>query len=218
MEPNQNRNDQHKAEIPYWISQLAYKVRPDSEIPPPRGPSKAQTKERFLAAGYPLRSYNDLGAISGASERGARQIMPRIMGDGLAIILGPTGRGKTGIATWLAMERDKVGLGIGKFITAYSLFARMKTCWTKGEDSEAVLAGWKKARFLVIDEIQTRAESAWENAVLDELLNARYSAQLPSLLIGNLTLAAAQTALGPRILDRATESGGILECSWKNYR
>lgn len=203
-----------------WMDKIGGLVRTDEEIAamqPPK-PSGKPESEIFAAAGYPLRSYRDLARISGASERGARMILPQALGDGLALILGPTGRGKTGIATWLARERLRAGKSVGKYITAYGLLSKIKTCWAMRQDPEPILSGWKTARFLVIDEIQTRSDTVAENAVLEDLINARHNSLLPTALIGNLTLDAAQDTLGPRILDRAKESGGILDCSWGNYR
>lgn len=195
-------------------------VRTDEEIAAmqPKKPSGKSESEIFAAAGYPLRSYRDLERISGASERGARMILPQAIGDGLALILGLTGRGKTGIATWLARERLRAGLPVGRYLTAYELLSKVKTCWSLRQDPDPYLTGWKTARFLVIDEIQTRSDTTAENAVLEDIINARHNNLLPTALIGNLTINAAQETLGPRIMDRAKESGGILDCSWGNYR
>ena len=203
-----------------WMDKIGGLVKTDEEIaamPQPKKPGKAES-EIFAASGYPLRSYRDLERISGASERGARMILPQALGDGLALILGLTGRGKTGIATWLARERLRSGKSIGKYLTAYALLSKVKTCWSLRQDPDPFIATWKTARFLVIDEIQTRSDTVAENAVLEDLINARHNSLLPTVLIGNLTIDAAQETLGPRIMDRAKESGGILDCSWGNYR
>ena len=203
-----------------WMDKLASQVRTDEEIaamPQPKKQGKAES-EIFAAAGYPLRSYRDLERISGASERGARMILPQALGDGLALLLGLTGRGKTGIATWLARERRRAGLSVGRYLTAYGLLSKVKTCWSLRQDPDPFITVWKTARFLVIDEIQTRSDTVAENAVLEDIINARHNNLLPTVLIGNLTIDAAQETLGPRIMDRAKESGGILDCSWGNYR
>ena len=203
-----------------WMDKIGGLVKTDEEIaamPRPKKPGKAES-EIFAAAGYPLRSYRDLERISGASERGARMILPQAIGDGLSIILGPTGRGKTGIATWLARERLRADKSVGKYLTAYGLLSKVKTCWSLRQDPDPFITIWKTARFLVIDEIQTRSDTVAENAVLEDIINARHNNLLPTVLIGNLTIDAAQETLGPRIMDRAKESGGILDCSWGNYR
>lgn len=170
------------------------------------------------AAGYPPRALNAIRGMTGAAMVKAREVMPLMLKDGLLLLIGPTGRGKTVMATWWAAQRLDAGLTCGKFATAYQVFARMKQCWAKGEDSEAVLKMWKDCRFLVIDEMQTRGESAWENSVLDELINARYSAMRPTVLIGNIEPGQEQAVLGARIIDRVREAGRIINCNWASYR
>ncbi len=184
------------------------------EVKPVSGPDP----EKLIQAGYPPRAIRALDALHGPGKDKALSLLSLALRDALIVLIGPTGRGKTVIATWLASQRAEKRKGIGKFITAYSLFARMKQCWGKNEDSEAVLAGWKKTPFLVIDEAQTRAETLWENSVLDELINHRYAHELPTIIIGNFDLATAQNSLGPRIMDRANECGGVVNCDWPSYR
>ena len=174
--------------------------------------------EALLKAGYPPRAIRALDALHGPGKDKAYSLLPLMLRDGIAVLLGPTGRGKTVMATLIAKERVQKGKSAGKFTTAYALFARMKQCWGKNEDAEAALGTWKRAGFLVIDEAQTRGESAWENAVLDELINHRYAHELPTIIIGNFDLTTAQKSLGPRIMDRANECGGIVDCNWESYR
>lgn len=169
-------------------------------------------------AGFPLRATLTLEEMHGPGLSWAKALLPKALADGLIVLVGPTGRGKTVISTWLAMERAKRNKGIGQFLTIFALYARVQQCWTKKEDSEPVLRAWKKAPFLVLDEVQTRSENVWSDGVLDELVNARYSAMLPTVLIANLELATAQQYLGPRIMDRANECGGIVDCNWATYR
>lgn len=173
---------------------------------------------KLCASGYPLRAVQALAAMTVPALAKAQEKLPQVLKDGMLLLIGPTGRGKTVMATWLADQRLSAGKSCGKFATAYQVFARMKQCWTKGEDSEAVLQSWKTTRFLVIDEMQIRCESAWENAVLDELINARYAAMRPTVMIGNIEPGKEQAVLGARIIDRVRETGGIINCNWPSYR
>jgi DNA replication protein DnaC len=184
----------------------------------PQSSGKAPNSDDMEKVGYPLRAILSLPKMTGRGLKAAEQLLPLAMGDGLVILAGNPGTGKTVIATWLGWKRIEKGKGAGKFLTAYELFGRMKQCWGKNEDSEAVLQAWKKTSFLVIDEAQTRAGTDWENNVLDELINARYAKMLPTVLIANTSPADAQTLLGPRIMDRANECGGIVHCDWASYR
>lgn len=187
--------------------------RPDTERDKAAGMAQKLTDN-----GYPLRAVRELAVMRGAALTKAQEKMPLMMEDGILLLIGPTGRGKTVMATWWGMQRVAAGKSCGKFATAYQIFARMKQCWTKGEDSEAVLKMWKESKFLIIDEIQTRGESVWENSVLDELINSRYAAMRPTVMIGNIEPGKEQEMLGARIVDRARECGSVVNCNWPSYR
>ena len=184
----------------------------------PQIAGKGPNSEDMEKVGYPLRALLCVPKMEGIGLQWAEKLLPLALKDGLIILAGNPGTGKTVIATWLGWQRANKGKSAGKFLTAYELFGRMKQCWGKNEDAEAVLAVWKKTPFLVIDEAQTRAGTEWENNVLDELINARYAKMLPTVMIANITMETAQKSLGPRIMDRANECGGIVDCGWASYR
>lgn len=173
---------------------------------------------KLTGAGFPARAVASLPRMTGPALEKAREHLPRAMVDGILLLIGPTGRGKTVMATWWGWRRLKAGKSCGRFVTVYQIYARMKQCWTKGEDADAALKAWKEAKFLVIDEVQTRTGSAWEDSVLDELVNARYAAMRPTVLIANVELDGVQALMGARIVDRAREAGGVVNCNWPSYR
>jgi DNA replication protein DnaC len=183
------------------------------------GPAVAPAaSEALSAAGHGSRAIKALRTLHGPGFECAKSLLPAALSDGLLILIGPTGRGKTVIAAYLAAERVKAGKSAGKFLTATEMLDRIKQCWVRKEDLEPLLNGWKKTPFLVVDEAQNRSEERWDNHRFDDLINARYANELPTILIANLTLAEAQKSLGPRIMDRANECGGIVDCNWASYR
>ncbi len=193
---------------------------------------KADRLKAILRGGFPLRSIKALEAAEGPAMVKARQLLPRVLTDGILLLLGPTGRGKTVMATWFADQRQKNGQKPGEFITAYGMFSAVKSTFGRaptrrgafgnvpndGPDAEELIGGWSSTPFLVIDEVQTRAETKFEDGMLEEVINARYGAMLPTVLIANLDAEKAQESLGPRIMDRAKECGGIVDCNWPTYR
>jgi DNA replication protein DnaC len=169
--------------------------------------------------GFPLRSIMALGNFKGAAAAIAKNLLPLMMKDGTLLIYGPTGRGKTVMATWFEQQRLIAGKKAGMFLDARDIFARMKQCWAKGEDSEAITKKWRETPYLVIDEMQSRSETAWENNELDHLVNKRYSAMLPTVMLANFaTEKEAQESLGARIIDRVRETGHLVPCDWPSYR
>lgn len=198
--------------------------------PPAEVPTVAQLDRDMEQSGYSLRSIRALSDAKGPAVEKAASLLPKMLSDGIILLLGPTGRGKTVMAAWIARERQKSGKKCGQFLSAYGLFSTVKSTYggksqretAAGNmvplDSAHLIREWSKAKFLVIDEIQTRAETPWEDAMLEEIINNRYGAMLPTLLIANLDAEKAQTSLGPRVIDRARECGGIVNCNWSSYR
>lgn len=189
---------------------------------PAAGKSGSTSEARLAAleaAGYPPRALMCLGSMKGAGEIKARELAPRLLADGILIVHGLTGRGKTVMAAYWGMRRLEAGKDCGKFLTAHRIFTDMKSAMSLKKDPAAIQKALEKAAFLVIDEAQTRGESPWENAIMDEVVNARYNAMRPTVLIGNFTnLEETQGCLGPRIMDRANECGGVVSCNWPSYR
>ena len=132
----------------------------------------------------------------------------------LIILIGDRGTGKTVMATWWAGM-----MGFGLYTKAFDFFAAVRK--TYHEDSKVreheVLERYRKADFLVLDEAQERKESDWENMTLTNLIDKRYDALKPTVIITNLKQDALDAALGPSIIRRATETGGIVDCNWKPY-
>lgn len=132
----------------------------------------------------------------------------------LIILIGDRGTGKTVMTTWWAGM-----LGFGLYTKAFDLFAAVRK--TYHDDSKVreheVLERYRRTDFLVIDEAQERKESDWENTLLTNLIDKRYDALKPTIIIANLKRDALDAALGPSIIRRASETGGIVNCEWPPY-
>jgi len=103
--------------------------------------------------------------------------------------------------------------------TAMRIFMELKATYgTKRSELEVMdeLAG---AVLLVIDEIQERGETPWENQKLAAIVDSRYQAKRPTLLIGNyLTIEELENSLSPSIASRIQEGGGAIHCNWPSFR
>jgi DNA replication protein DnaC len=71
---------------------------------------------------------------------------------------------------------------------------------------------------LVIDEFQERGETAFENRMLNHLLDLRYGDLTDTLLIANLEPEELVESVGESITERLREAGGIIECNWPSFR
>ena len=71
---------------------------------------------------------------------------------------------------------------------------------------------------LILDEVQERGNTAWEDRILTHILDRRYGAMVPTIIIANLTESALVECLGDSIISRLTETGGVIEIDGPSHR
>ena len=134
-------------------------------------------------------------------------------------LIGNRGCGKTQLGVSLLMSGLNSGLS-SKFVSITRLLMEIKATYTKGssETEIQVMDRYTRFQLLVIDEFSRRTEKDWNDQLLFELLNARYNAQRGTLLISNDTRDGFSSSVGPSIMSRMTETGGVIECNWPSFR
>lgn len=142
------------------------------------------------------------------------------MGKGfLYILCGTRGPGKTQIAQQ-AISHSCIALREARYVRAMDIFLAVRATYKKSaDDSEGeVVHRFRAPKLLVIDEVQERGETKWEDRVLTNLIDKRYGDANDTLLVANLSPATLKESLGPSVYDRLRETGGIIECSWSSFR
>ncbi|MGH8080380.1 MAG: ATP-binding protein [Lysobacter sp.] len=145
-----------------------------------------------------------------------------------ALLIGGTGAGKTGLACSVA-NRILLDGFTAAFMSAYSAVRHQRDAWGRRDKTErAALDDLLRPDLLILDELGTSASSEGEMALLYEVINGRYSAQLPTFLLTNLPmedykLAGAdrpglRTYLGPRVIDRFRDDGFTIAFDWPSLR
>jgi len=155
---------------------------------------------------------------------------------GIVVAWGQRGTGKTQIAYEIATHgifhdpyfppqyRDGFSMPIKArpcvYVKAMDIFMRMKNGFSrKDQPSELeIVENLVQAAFLVIDEAHVRGETKYEDDKLTHIIDKRYDAMRPTMLITNLTNKDFAAQLSPSILSRITEIGGGIECNWQSYR
>ena len=153
---------------------------------------------------------------------------------GIVVFHGTRGGGKTRMASELAKKADipkdktaRFDSGFGMkcgysptYVTAMGFFLEVRATYAKSSTkTEAeVVKRLTTPSFLCIDEIQERSDSVWENRLLTHVIDARYGADLPTVLIANLKEDELKASLGPSIMSRIQETGGSIEFNWGSYR
>lgn len=136
----------------------------------------------------------------------------------LMALTGIRGNGKTQLAVELI--RHNAGQGRrARFCSAMEFFMEIKAGYRNESKAEKDIIGdFCRPSLLVVDEIGQRSDSEWENRLLYEMVNRRYNDMKDTLLISNQEEAQLKAALGPSIVSRMNETGGLMPCDWPSFR
>jgi DNA replication protein DnaC len=155
---------------------------------------------------------------AGEWEETRAKVAERLGNGFLVALVGVRGCGKTQIGVEL-MRQVAQALKQPRFCSAMDFLMTIKAGYKDGGVSERdVINEFCLPPLLVMDEIGQRSESEWENRLLYELLNRRYNDMKDTLLISNQDVGHLTAALGPSLVSRMRETGGIFECKWESYR
>lgn len=154
---------------------------------------------------------------------------------GIVVAYGKRGTGKTQIAYEIAksgkLPRPHLPMKEWKlahvpifrpaiYQKAMDIFMRLKNGFGRPEQPSEleVVDQLVDAVFLVIDEAHVRGETKYEDDKLTHIIDKRYDAMRPTMLITNLEKKDFAAQLSPSILSRISEIGGGIECNWQSYR
>jgi DNA replication protein DnaC len=183
----------------------------DSGIP-------ARFRDRTLA-GYRCENKAQR-TVAGVCRRFAEDFEGQCERGSSLVLVGGAGTGKTHLACAVAASVIETHLASARFETVSGMLRRIKETYRK--DSVAtesdVIRSYIDCDLLVLDEIGVQVGSEHEKLLLFEVLNGRYQALAPSILISNLAPDELETFLGTRVMDRFRECGFVLRFDWDSYR
>ena len=140
-------------------------------------------------------------------------------GQGL-VFCGGVGAGKTHLAVGICHEvikQDRVAV----FSSVLSAVRSIKETYRKGSElTEAeAIQNLVDPDLLVLDEVGVQFGSETEKMYLFEVINGRYQALKPTIVISNLAKDPLTEYLGERVIDRLREGGGrMVVFDWPSYR
>lgn len=133
------------------------------------------------------------------------------------IFCGHHGTGKTHLAVGIIKRVIEMG-DTATFTHVLEYTRAIKESWANRNERE-VLDQFVSPDLLVIDEVGHQYGSDAERLMLFDLINARYMAAKPMILITNLQLNQLKNYLDERALDRLREGGGTaLVFDWPSQR
>lgn len=138
-----------------------------------------------------------------------------------AMFVGNVGTGKTHLAAGIALRLIRRDNRRVLFSSVMQAVRSIKETWSKGSDqSESqAIAALVRPDLLILDEVGVQFGSETEKLLMFEVLNERYGARKPTLLMSNLSLDEVKAYLGERIFDRLREDGGeAVAFDWDSHR
>jgi DNA replication protein DnaC len=137
----------------------------------------------------------------------------------LAVIIGNRGAGKSQMAVCSIRQACKEGRS-ALYSKALNFFLDVRMSYRKDAkySEKEVVDKYCEPNLLVIDAIENRSDSAFENMLLNHLIDIRYDQCKDTVLIGNYNEQEFAASMGPSIVDRIHECGIKIVCSWKSFR
>ena len=139
------------------------------------------------------------------------------------ILIGSVGTGKTHLAVAICNAFCDAGKR-AKLVTIPEIIRAVRSTWgnraeySNGETEEDVIEKYSVIPLLVIDEIGSQYGTDGERIIISEIINNRYNNELPTVLIGNVTMTQATEYLGERVIDRVRHGGRVVVFDWESYR
>lgn len=132
------------------------------------------------------------------------------------MLRGNPGTGKNHLATAIVKQVMAQGFGVLRIKAAEFLDAY----WAKSfAERTAWLDGIANVDLLMLDEVGRTSQAKGAEDAFFRLLDARYEAERPTLLLSNLTRDQIKAMLGDAAYDRLTQGGGkVVSFDWDSYR
>jgi DNA replication protein DnaC len=183
---------------------------------------QAAIPPRFL--GRTLDSYEAKTAEQAAALSAATQYA-EAFGEALEtgrsmVFCGSPGTGKTHLATGIAQQVIAHGR-TAAFTTTMNAIRRIRDTYRKAsnETESDAIRSFTVPDLLILDEVGTQRGTDDEKVLLFDIINARYEAIRPMIVISNLDLKGVREYLGERAFDRLREGGGrAVQFTWSSHR
>ena len=99
-------------------------------------------------------------------------------------------------------------------------FVELRTTFkVDGEgDETGIMQRYTRPWLLVLDNVDRRGGSEWEDRMLTHLIDKRYDLGVATILIANLDLVAFAEHVGADVIDRIRDGGGLIVAEWPGFR
>lgn len=193
-------------------------ARNNSDIPPifKRDPEPIKGREADAAA----------WARKLAAARAIRKADPSSM----LCIVGGFGTGKTALACRLLRDHhrnhsqeasrneDRRYCNYARYVTATRLLTKINDCYGTPVSVASVMDRYAKVPLLALDELGSLKGSAPDIRVVSELIDARWSAGLGTMIVSNQSLDNLMGSLSDSAADRIGQTESYIEIKHASFR
>ena len=145
-----------------------------------------------------------IAELATTAQQTCRAGLPRVTTGRSLVILGPVGTGKTHQA--YGALRDLALSGVVCKWRAITEAALLRSMRPGGPiDAPADFDALVKAPALLLDDLGTEKRSEWNEAILLDLIDSRYTQLRPTLITSNVKQREFTDTFGPRITSRLAE-------------
>lgn len=189
------------------------------EMAAEKAEASARGVELLRAAQVPERAKEFTRRPEYQPPAGSAPLFARLGTGLIAAVVGNRGTGKTCLAAALVRASARRGASV-RYAKAMDIFLTVRASFRADSKTSELtaLAAFIQPQLLVIDEMQERGETKWEDRLLNYVIDKRYDAQRDTILIANLTELQLATQLGASIASRIDEAGGVIECAGESFR
>jgi DNA replication protein DnaC len=119
------------------------------------------------------------------------------------LLCGPSGCGKTHLAAAIANRQIELGTEVF-FAVVPDLLDHLRATYAPGSDVsyDELFETVKASPLLVLDDLGTQSSTQWAQEKLFQIMNHRYTADLPTVITTNEPLAQLDERLRSRLTDR----------------
>lgn len=136
------------------------------------------------------------------------------------VLRGNIGTGKNHLACAIARQVSEQGYSC-LMLTVAEIIQRIRATWDRQtEETQAeITSRFGDIDLLILDEVGRQYGSESEKIILFQVIDARYRAMRPTIVLSNLAPQEIADYLGAAAYDRLRENGGkLVHFDWASYR
>lgn len=135
----------------------------------------------------------------------------------LVVLVGDNGTGKTQLAVEQLRHQVWLQSRTGLYVVFMTIVLDLQDSFASNSRRDIVDL-YLRPDLLVIDEIDNRGETGFEDRTLRHIIDQRYAKCKDTILISNMSREEFLESLGPANRSRMVETGGVYECNWESFR